>query len=198
MIIRFILLVCFDTDGYKRLSGLVVDTGRESTRAKKTLRTIKIKQAYKKMVLYRIQISCQYMIQVQKENYMNKRSKHTTNFFLTESKLCVPFRILIVDLLEVWSHREGGGVRRPLQRRISARWSSFGDGASGRDQGRTTINEQGIVASGTGHRSARNRASERIGSCGIGKNRIRQIDAKTGLRRKTRIRRIELIRLRDL
>jgi hypothetical protein len=52
---------------------------------------------------------------------MNKISKHTANFLMTEPKLCVPFQILIVDLLEVWSHREGGGVKRRLRRRIGAR-----------------------------------------------------------------------------
>lgn len=43
-----------------------------------------------------------------------------------------------------------------------------------------------------------NRASRQISSSGIEKNEIELIDAKTGLRRRTRVRRTEPIRLESL
>jgi hypothetical protein len=67
--------------------------------------------------------------------------------------------------------------------------SSVGDEASRRGQGRTTTHVEKMTTTG----NIRNGASEQIGSSGVGNNGIRQIDVRTRLRRRTRIRRFELI-----
>jgi hypothetical protein len=139
------------------------------------------------------------MIQIQKENYMNKRSKHIVSFLLTGSKLYVPFRILICRSTRSVgpSGKEAGSGNLSGRESMLAcllNSSSVGDEASGRGQdrrgqGRTTTHVEKVTTTG----SARNGASEQIGSSGVGNNGITQIDVRTGLKRRTRIRRFELI-----
>jgi hypothetical protein len=120
----------------------------------------KIKQARKKLVLHRIQISCQYMIQIQKENCMNKRSKHTANFLQAEFKL----RTFSNIDLSIFSNfgaigkeaRSGDLFRRESTLASLLNSSSVGDGASGRGQGRTTTHVEKVTTVG----SIRNGASE--------------------------------------